>query len=625
MRGRGVVGHLVAVPAPVPELAAGQRVQQRARERVLQRVEDDDDARVAAAQRRSSRRACSPASRAAAARRQRAPTRRSGTRGGSTATTPGARSRSSAWSRRMKPLQRARAGGARRAAARGSVGAAHGARRPAVRQRDRRHPPATVPPPGELLKRLAASGAAYQASSCVAGFLALFTLPLYTRQLTRAQYGYAETLLTAIILVIDPPAVRDRRGVRPLLVRRRRRRARARLARTTTAGRPRQSPRRAARRACSPGRCQPRAARASDDATLMRLGVLGLWAFTNLEIAYALLRVDERRRAYLIASVTNVAADRRPDRVLVVGFDQGARGYVLGNYAASTSCCSGCGFALRGHVAIRRGRAARRSPPMLRFGSPTVPADAAVFALNVIDRAYILRAESRRRGRPVRAGGQARDRGHRRGARLPARVAAAGLLADGRERGRPRLRVRHDGVRDRRPGSWWRRRPARPLGRARCSRRPRSSPPTRRCRGSRSAGRCTACSSSSSRSPAARRSRRATFPAAARGPRGQRARRSSSLVGPLGIAGAGIALCAAYVVMLVVVHLLTRRLFAVPFEWGRLGRIVLIIGGIRRRGTVLPTAGVAGFAARTRHWPRSRSAWCWRASSRCNNSPGSGH
>jgi O-antigen/teichoic acid export membrane protein len=52
-----------------------------------------------------------------------------------------------------------------------------------------------------LLKRLAASGAAYQASSLVAGFLALFSLPLYTRHLTRAELGYAETLLTAIILV----------------------------------------------------------------------------------------------------------------------------------------------------------------------------------------------------------------------------------------------------------------------------------------------------------------------------------------------------------------------------------------------------------------------------------------
>ena len=34
----------------------------------------------------------------------------------------------------------------------------------------------------------------------------------------------------------------------------------------------------------------------------MDCGVLGLWAFTNLEMAYALLRVEERRRTYLIAA-----------------------------------------------------------------------------------------------------------------------------------------------------------------------------------------------------------------------------------------------------------------------------------------------------------------------------------
>ena len=43
-----------------------------------------------------------------------------------------------------------------------------------------------------------------------------------------------------------------------------------------------------------------------------------------------------------------------------------------------------------------------------------------------------------------------------------------------------------------------------------------------------------------------------------------------TLVPPLGIAGAGIALCGAYVVMLTVMHFLTRRLFAVAFEWRRL-------------------------------------------------------
>ncbi len=50
------------------------------------------------------------------------------------------------------------------------------------------------------LKRLATSGLAYQAASLLAAFLALFTLPLYTRHLTEAEFGYAETLLTLVIL-----------------------------------------------------------------------------------------------------------------------------------------------------------------------------------------------------------------------------------------------------------------------------------------------------------------------------------------------------------------------------------------------------------------------------------------
>ena len=52
--------------------------------------------------------------------------------------------------------------------------------------------------------------------------------------------------------------------------------------------------------------------------------------------------------------------------------------------------------------------------------------------------------------------------------------------------------------------------------------------------------------------------------------------------------------------MLVVVHILTRRLFAVPFDWPRLARVVAIVGGISVAGELLlPTSGVQGFALRT--------------------------
>jgi O-antigen/teichoic acid export membrane protein len=71
------------------------------------------------------------------------------------------------------------------------------------------------------------------------------------------------------------------------------------------------------------------------------------------------------------------------------------------------------------------------------------------------------------------------------------------------------------------------------------------------------------------------------------------------LVPPLGIAGAGIALCGAYAVMLVTMHLLTRRAFTVAFEWRRLLQIVAVMGAIAAAGDLLlPAHGVAGFLTR---------------------------
>jgi O-antigen/teichoic acid export membrane protein len=449
---------------------------------------------------------------------------------------------------------------------------------------------------GSLLKRLAASGAAYQASSLVAGFLALFTLPLYTRHLTRAELGYAETLLTAIILV----SILLRFGIGEAFIRfwfddedagRR-----VRLARTTTSFVLVTTTVGGLLAAALAGPLS-QALLGIRDATLVAIGVLGLWAFTNLEIAYALLRVEERRRVYLIASVTNVLLTVVLTVVLVVVLDEGARGYVLGNYAASTVVLVGLwAFALRGHLAlIPRAPASLR--PMLAFGSPTVPADAAVFALNVIDRAYILRADS-----PASAGlysvavklatvvivavrgfqlawpplayslTDETEAGRVYAFVTTAYVVATGLVVAGITLlGRWVVRLlaadaffpAHEAL------------PWVALGWALY-------------------GLFLVFVTIAGRAKVTTR----TFPAAAAG-LAVNVVALVVLVGPLGIAGAGIALCAAYLVMLVVVHLLTRRLFHVPFEWRRLGTIVTIIGGISIAGELaLPTAGAAGFAAR---------------------------
>ena len=55
------------------------------------------------------------------------------------------------------------------------------------------------------------------------------------------------------------------------------------------------------------------------------------------------------------------------------------------------------------------------------------------------------------------------------------------------------------------------------------------------------------------------------------------------LVPPLGIVGAGLALVASYLVVLALMYVFTQRLFPVPYEWGRLARVVLAVGGAGRR------------------------------------------
>ena len=152
------------------------------------------------------------------------------------------------------------------------------------------------------LRRLAASGLAYQASSLLAALLALFTLPLYTRHLTPGGVRLRRDAADARDPDEHPAARRHGRGVRAPLVRRRGRRA----PRAPGAHDDGFVARHARRCALIAGVLLAgplsRLMLGTRDATLMAFGVVGIWTFTNLEMAYALLRVEERRRAYMRAS-----------------------------------------------------------------------------------------------------------------------------------------------------------------------------------------------------------------------------------------------------------------------------------------------------------------------------------
>ncbi|HEY0516418.1 MAG TPA: oligosaccharide flippase family protein [Solirubrobacteraceae bacterium] len=241
------------------------------------------------------------------------------------------------------------------------------------------------------LKRLVTTGAAYQFGDILAKALALLTLPLYTHHLSPQAYGAAESLLTAVILA----SILLRVGVGEAFIRfyfddddpaRR-----ARIARTATATV-------AWTTTLAAVAALPLAGDISEallsfrDPLLIDCAVLGLWAFTNLEMAYAQLRVDERARTYVIASGANVTMTVLFTIALVVFAHQGARGLLLGNFGASAVVVLGLWWTLRRRVSLRVRPADLRA--MLRFGLPTVPADASVYALQVADRFYLFRSYS---------------------------------------------------------------------------------------------------------------------------------------------------------------------------------------------------------------------------------------
>jgi O-antigen/teichoic acid export membrane protein len=241
------------------------------------------------------------------------------------------------------------------------------------------------------LKRLITTGAAYQFGDILAKALALLTLPLYTHHLGTRAYGAAETLLTAVIL----SSILLRAGLGEAFIRfyfdDDDEERRARIARTATAA-VAWTTTLAALLALVFAAPLSKLLLSFRDPLFLDCAVLGLWAFTNLEMAYAQLRVDERARAYIYATGTNVLMSVAFTVALVVFAHEGARGLLLGNFAASALVVLGLWWTLRGRVSLRVRLSDVRA--MLHFGLPTVPADASVYALQVADRFYLFRVFS---------------------------------------------------------------------------------------------------------------------------------------------------------------------------------------------------------------------------------------
>jgi O-antigen/teichoic acid export membrane protein len=453
----------------------------------------------------------------------------------------------------------------------------------------------------DYLKRLLTTGAAYQAADIVAKCIALVTLPLYTSHVSSAGYGAYNTLLTTVIL----SSIFLRLGVAEAFIRfyftDQDEARRARIARTATATVAWTTTAAALGAVAFSGELS-RLVLGFHDPLLIDCAVVGLWAFTNIEMAYAQLRVDERKRAYVVASMSNVAMTVTFTVLLVVFAGQQARGLLLGNFGASAVVVMGLWV-----VFARARRFSLRVRPrdlgaMLRFGLPTVPADASVYALQAVDRFYLYRVASHgaaglysialqlatvvfvavrgfQYAWPPLAYSIESDR---EASRLYSLVTTYYALATGAVvcgvalEGRWLVRLlapHHEYFGAYKALPWL------ALGWALYGLYPvlmvlagRAGVTTR------------------------------NFPATAAGlavnvalilllvPKGG---------ANLGIAGAGIALCGAYAAMVAVMYLLTRSLFKVPFEWGRLALLGAIFAGTAVSGELLlPTSGPGGFALR---------------------------
>jgi O-antigen/teichoic acid export membrane protein len=243
------------------------------------------------------------------------------------------------------------------------------------------------------LRRLATTGAAYTAASVFSKLIAVALLPLYTRYLTKADYGDAEVMFAAIVLA----SIFVRFGLIEAVLRfyySEEERPEEVVASSFAAlfwfatvaslillpfaepiGEALLDPKHAGE-----------LARATE---LARISIGGLWVLTLYEYLLTLFRLEERARAYFTTTILNVLATIGLTVILVVGAGEGARGLLIGSYASGAAFVLALALVHRRRLSLLFDR--ELLGRLLRFGSPTMPAEVSLYALNFADRLIILR------------------------------------------------------------------------------------------------------------------------------------------------------------------------------------------------------------------------------------------
>jgi O-antigen/teichoic acid export membrane protein len=451
------------------------------------------------------------------------------------------------------------------------------------------------------LRRLATTGAAYTAASIVSKLIAVALLPLYTRYLTKEDYGAAELMFAAVVSA----SILVRFGMIEALLRfyykdgedpdRVVSTSFAALFWTATA----------VALIALPFAGQISEAVLKESAPdLARISIGGLWVLTMFEYLLTLFRLEERARAFFLTTIVNVLVTIGLTVVLVVGRGEGARGLLLGSYASGAVFVFGLIFVHRHRLSLWiDGPLLRR---LMRFGLPTMPAELSLYLLNFVDRIIIVRSAGSASAGLAQAGLYS----------LAVKFAqGVNVLVRGFQLAWPPLAysIRDDDEARRAyavivtwfvagcafvvTGMWLL---SRQIVRALAA--PEFF-------GSYKAIGLVATGVTLyalymvlvvilGRTGRTEFNFPATIAALA-----TNVALNLLLVPPLGIVGAGLALVASYLVVLVLMYGFTQRLFPVPYQWGRLARLVLVSSALVGLGELLlPTAGAAGLVGRTVLW-----------------------
>jgi O-antigen/teichoic acid export membrane protein len=241
----------------------------------------------------------------------------------------------------------------------------------------------------ERLKELARHSAIYGLGSIVARVLAVLLLPLYTRYLTPGDYGLIETLvaLGAVLSALVAQAMKSAffrfyfdsadEAQRLLVIRTAFWYVMAAATAVLVVG------------VAFAGQISWLLFGTHDHAGLVAAAFVGLWAAMNYEQMTSLFRVEQRSTAYVAATFANVAVTIAATVLLVIAFDQGPLGVIVGNFTGTLVVYAALLVYRRRRLGLQFDRKLYRA--MNRFGLPLVPSALALWLTNFSDRFFLVK------------------------------------------------------------------------------------------------------------------------------------------------------------------------------------------------------------------------------------------